>query len=395
MPIPSPFHPRTSELCTSMLWKDWAGFYAVRSYDTYLEREYYAIRHTAGMIDVSPLFKYEVSGRDATEMLSGVMARDITRLAIGQVSYCCWCDDDGKVVDDGTVSRLSETSFRVTSAEPALAWLDRHRRAAQVEIEDVSEAIAALSVQGPASRALLSEIAGDVAELGFFRCARYQFDGVDVVVSRTGYTGDLGYELWAGSDSAVRLWDLVAAAGEPYGLLPAGLDAMDVARVEAGFIMNGVDYFSAPHCLIESRKSTPYELGLGWTVDLERTPFTGQEALRTESTNGSKWALVGLAVDWDELAKLYAAVGLPPQLPIHAERDPVPVYAPGGRQIGQATSRAWSPQLKQRLALASVESPYRDVGTHLEIEATVEYTRHRVAAEVVRKPFFDPPRKRS
>jgi aminomethyltransferase len=259
MPIPSPFHTRTSELCTSLLWKDWGGYYAVRSYDTYLEREYFAFRHAAGMIDVTPLFKYEVHGPDAAAFLSRVMVKNIAKLEVGQVTYICWCDDMGKVVDDGTVSRLDETYFRVTAAEPSLAWFHRYARGYDVTIEDSTERLAALSIQGPNSREILKRASdADLDTLGFFRLTRAKLDDLDVIISRTGYTGDLGYEVWIPSEQAVGLWDALIDAGKGYGLEPAGLDALDITRVEAGFIMNGVDYYSANHCLIESRKSTPY-----------------------------------------------------------------------------------------------------------------------------------------
>lgn len=396
MPIPSPFHPRTQQHCTSLLWKDWAGYYAVRSFDTYMEREYFAFRQASGMIDVTPLFKYEVYGPDAAAFLSRVMVKDIAKLKTGQVTYCCWCDDDGKVVDDGTVSRLEDDYFRVTAAEPARAWLERYTRGYAVTVEDSTARLAALSIQGPTSRDVLRALAGSsVDALKFFRLTRATVDGLDVIVSRTGYTGDLGYEIWVDSRDAVVLWDAALSAGKPYGLLPAGLDALDVTRVEAGFLMNGVDYYSAHHCLIESRKSTPYELALGWTVNLDRETFNGQAALRREHAVGRRRAFVGLVVDWDEFEAHFARRGLPPEVPPGAWRTPVPVYDRDGKQIGQATSGAWSPILKQNLALATVRGGYGKPGTELRIEVTVEYERKRVRATVVKKPFFDPDRKRA
>jgi len=396
MPIPSPFHPRTSARCTSLLWKDWAGYYAVRSYDTYMEREYYAFRHAAGMIDVTPLFKYEVHGPDAAAFLSRVMVRNIAKLKTGQVTYCCWCDDAGKVVDDGTVTRLEEDHFRVTSAEPSLAWLRRYTRGYRVTLEDSSERLAALSVQGPTSREILKRVTGaDLDTLRFFRLERCRIDGFDAIVTRTGYTGDLGFEVWTDAEHACALWDALEREGGAYGLLPAGLDAMDVARVEAGFVMNGVDYYSAHHCLIESRKSTPYELALGWTVNLDREPFTGQAALQREKALGATRHFVGLAVDWDAFEAEFAAKGLPPEVPAAAWRDPRPVYTPDGQQVGQATSGAWSPMLKQNLALATVRAGHHEEGTELRLEVTVEYERKPVKAIVTRKPFFDPERKRA
>jgi aminomethyltransferase len=396
MPIPSPFHPRTSALCTSLRWKDWAGYHAVCSYDTYHEREYFAFRHAAGLMDVTPLFKYDVNGPDAATFLARVMVRDVSKLKVGQVTYCCWCDERGKLLDDGTVWRIDEQVFRVTAAEPCLAWFHRNARGLDVDIADVTERIAACSLQGPRSREILQHaVDADVEGLRFFRLTPARIDGFDAIVTRTGYTGDLGFEVWVDNEHACAVWDVLMEAGRPHGLLPAGLDALDMTRVEAGFIMNGVDYFSANHCLIESRMSTPDEAGLGWTVKLDRDPFVGQAALRAERERGPSKAFVGLEVDWDELAALYEGHGLPPEVCASAWREAVPVYAPGGRQVGQATSGSWSPTLKRNLALATVASSSAAVGTELRIEVTVEYVRHRVRAIVRDRPFFDPPRKRA
>ncbi len=395
MPIPTPFHERTSKLCTSLFWKDWAGTHAVRSYDTSHELEYYAIHHAAALIDVSPLYKYEVRGPDAAALLAHVMVKDIRKLKVGRVAYVCWCDDDGKVTDDGTVSRLEEEHFRVTAAEPALAWLARHADRYRVSLEDSSRLLGALSVQGPNSREILKQAGGEgLDDLRYFGVVRTRMAGRPVWVSRTGYTGELGFEVWIDVPDALAVWDAVMEAGAPYRLHPCGLDAMDVSRIEAGYIMNGVDYFSAHHCLLESRKSSPYELGLGWTVSLDREPFVGQAALRKEKARGSKWALVGLEYDWGEYEALFARFNLPPKVPSGAWRDPLPVYEAGGRQVGQATSGAWSPLLKRNLALASVHADHAAPGTRLKIETTVEFRRNTVPVTIVKTPFYDPPRKR-
>lgn len=396
MPVPTPFHPRTQKLCTSRFWKDWAGYHAVRSYDTTHDREYHAIRHAAALIDVTPLHKYDVTGSGAGECLGRILVKDVGALAVGRATYLCWCDDEGKVLDDGTVARLGDQRYRVTSNQPALGWLSRFATAHRVDVSDVSASVATLALQGPRSREVLRRIAGDdVAALRFFGVIRSSIAGVAVEISRTGYTGDLGYEIWMEERDALAVWDAVMEAGEPHRILPVGLDAMDVARVEAGFILNGVDYFSANRCLIEARKSTPYEIGLGWTVQLDRGPFQGQAALRAEKRRGPAWSLVGLELDWEEYEALFAEFGLPPQVPHGGWRDAVPVYDPRGRQVGQATSGAWSPILKKNLALASVRAPHGKVGTRLAMEVTAEFQRRTVTATVVKKPFFDPPRKRA
>jgi aminomethyltransferase len=395
MPIPSPFHQRTAPLCTSYKWKDWAGYYAVCSFDSTHDREYYAFRQAAGMIDVTPLYKYEVYGPDAAALLSRMMVRDIRKLKVGRVAYTCWCDDAGKVVDDGTVSRLEKEYFRVTAADPSYHWLYDLARGYDVTIEDSTRSLAAVAIQGPTSRDILASCSDAALDkLRFFRVTRAELDGLDVWISRTGYTGDLGYEVWVASDQAVALWDRLISAGRPYGIEPAGLDALDMTRIEAGFIMLHVDYFSATKVTLESRKSSPFEVGLGWMVKLEREPFVGQAALQAEQRRGSAWRLVGLEMDWPELESLYEGYGLPPALPAEACREPLPVYA-DGRQVGQVTSHTWSPILKRMIALASVRTPWSKEGNRLQVEHTVEFERRTVTARVAPTPFFDPPRKKA
>lgn len=394
MPVPSPFHERTAPLCVSYKWKDWAGYYAVCTYDYCHEPEYFAFRESAGLLDVTPLYKYEVYGPDAGALLSRMMVRDISRLAVGRVAYCCWCDDHGKVIDDGTVSRLEEDYYRVTAADPTLHWLTRLSRGYRVTIEDSTAKIAALALQGPRSRDVLRDCCdADMDGLRFFGVTRACLDGLDVWITRTGYTGDLGYEIWVENRGALRLWDALSSAGRPHGLIPAGLDALDMARIEAGFILLGVDYFSSLKVVLESRKSTPFELGMAWMVHLDREPFVGRAALLRERTEGSAWRLVGLEADWEELETLYESYGLPPALPPTASRDPVPVYS-GDHQAGQATSHTWSPLLKKKIALASVRTPYGRPGQRLQMEHTVEFERRRVGVTVVPTPFFNPERKR-
>lgn len=395
MPVPSPFHARTSALCVSQRFKDWAGFLAVCSYESSHEAEYFAFRNATGLLDASPLFKYEVSGADAAEFLAFVTTRDIRKLGEGRVTYGCLCDEDGKLIDDGTVARLPSGKFRVTTASPAFRWLDLHCRGFEVEVRDVTESTAALAVQGPTSAAVLGELIGNgIEQLRFFGIAGASVGGIEVEISRTGYTGDLGYEVWVPAGDALQLWDLLVGAGAVHGLRPAGLDALDVTRIEAGFVLQGVDYFSAPRCLIDARKSTPYEAGLGWTVTLDREPFVGQTALVRERDRGRAWQLVGLEISWDAIESLYDSYGLPPKLPSGACRDGVPVYD-GRGQVGQATSSTWSPILKKYLALATLRSDRAKIGEQLEIEHTVEYERRRVLATVVDRPFFDPERKRA
>ncbi len=398
MLLQTPFHARTAALCTSYAWKEWAGCAAVCNYDRHSEREYFAVRHACGLIDVSPLYKYEVRGPDAGRLLARVTCKDATRMRKGQVTYTTWCDSQGKALDDGTISRFADDWFRITSSEPWLAWFRRHSRGLTVEVEDVTTKLGALALQGPTSRAVLDQLTDfDLDKMRFFRVRPMRLAGRQVRVSRTGYTGDLGFEIWVQPDDALHVWDAIFEAGRPYRLQPMGLDALDVLRIEAGFVLQGVDYISARSCVIEPRKSSPFEIGLGWTVELEREgePFIGQKALLAERERGSEWALVGLDISWPELETLYFGYGLPPHLAPIACRDGVPVYARDGGQVGMVTSQVWSPLLKKYLALATVKAPYGADGTQLSVEHTVEFVRHRVTGTVVPKPFFDPERKKS
>jgi aminomethyltransferase len=396
MPIPSPFHPRTSELSKSKEWREWSGYWSAATYEHTHEREYFAIRNSAALIDVSPLFKYEIIGPQALEAVDRIVPRDMTRCKVGQIFYSPWCDDDGKVVDDGTICRVGKDRFRITAADASLRWFQDCGAGLEAEVVDVSSSTAALALQGPNARQILIRTAGteDLASLGYYQLAHGEIGGAPVTITRTGYTGDLGYELWIDAEDALEVWDRVVLAGADYGLLPAGLVALDLARIEAGLLLIEVDYVSSLKALTDSRKSSPFELGLGWTVALDASDFVGRRALLEEATRGSDWMLVGLEVVWSDLDRLYAGYDLAPQVAGRASRDAVPIYI-AGRQIGQATSLAFSPILKTYLALATVERDYAKLGQVVELEMTVEYQRRRVTALVTRKPFYDPPRKRS
>jgi glycine cleavage system T protein (aminomethyltransferase) len=317
-----------------------------------------------------------------------VVTRDVESMQVGQVAYTPWCDAGGKVLDDGTIARLDQTTFRMTAAEPNLRWLQDNAAGLDAKVEDVSESIAALALQGPASRAILDDI-----DLKYFRLAKTRLGGIAVTISRTGYTGDLGYELWVQKSEALPLWDYLIQKGTPYGMTPAGMLALDVARIEAGLMLIDVDYVPARRALIEGQTSSPYELDLGWTVNLQKERFVGREALAAEAGRGPQWQFVGLEIEWESLERLYAEVGLATRLPATAWRTSVPVYA-GDEQAGYATSGGWSPLLKKYIALAHLGAAHAVPGTQLEMEITVEHRRKRARARVVKKPFFDPERKR-
>ncbi len=391
----TPFHPRTSAHSTSFSWKEWAGYAAPCSYAPHTEAEFFAIRSTAGLLDVTPLYKYDVRGPDAGAFLSRIWTRDISKIGVGRVVYSAMCDENGHMLDDGTIARISDQHYRCTSSEPWYAWFQQHSRGYDVSIEDTSEKLCGLALQGPRSRAILKGITEfDMDRMRFFRIRPTTIGGVPVWVSRTGYTGDLGYEIFCENQHALALWDAITVAGEPHGMIPIGLNALDVARIEAGFVLQGVDYISAKNCVVDVLKSTPDDAGLGWTVDLDRSAFIGQEAIRKERSRGPVWDLVGLEISWEGIEELYAEYDLPPHLAPEACRLSVPVYEREGEQVGQITSTTWSPTVKRYLALAQVRRPYHRIGTDLLIEHTPMFDRRQVAATVVEKPFFDPSRKR-
>ena len=391
----TPFHPRTSALVRAQTWRRWAGYQMASAYDPHPEREYAAIRNAAALLDVSPLHKYRIGGPDAARLLDRMVTRDITKCSVGQVLYTPWCDVQGKVIDDGTISRLDDHTFRLTSAEPNHRWLRMNAVGLDVTIEDMSERTAALALQGPLARAILQTISpADLSALKYFRLAHTTLRDIPVTITRTGYTGDLGYEIWVNAERALPLWDALIEAGTPYGLTPAGVWALDLARIEAGLVMLDVDYFSAHRALIEDQKSSPFEINLGWTVSVEKGPYNGRRALRVEKARGPAWAFVGVEVRWDSLEQIYGERALAPQLPTVAWRTSAPVYR-NGKQIGYATSGCWSPLLKKYLALAHLRAPHFAPNTAVKLEVTVEHHRKQADAIVRKLPFFDPERKRA
>ena len=390
----TPFHARTAPLILGQTWRRWAGHAAASAYDWTHEREYAAIRNAAALIDVSPLHKYMIRGRDSARLLDRMVTRNVVRTKVGQVLYTPWCDAHGKVIDDGTISRLDETTFRLTSAEPSLRWMHLNAFRLDVQMEDVSDEIGALALQGPLSRAILNAVAEQSLDgLKYFRLMDNRIAGVNIQISRTGYTGDLGYELWIPRAGALAVWDALMETGADYGITPAGIWALDIARIEAGLVMLDVDYHSAHRAIIEAQKSSPFELSLDWTVQLDREMFNGKRALAREKAAGPAWRFVGIEVDWDSLEALYATVNLTPALPSVAWRASTPIYR-GGQQIGYASSGCWSPLLKKYLALAHLRAPHFAPDTEVEMEVTVEHQRKRAAARVRKLPFFDPPRKK-
>jgi aminomethyltransferase len=322
-----------------------------------------------------------------------IVTRDVRKVAVGQVIYTPWCDEKGKTIDDGTVSRLEENVYRWTAADPSLRWFEQNAGGMDVRIEDVSEETASLALQGPTSGRLLKAVAeAPIEGLKYFRLARGKVAGVPVDISRTGYTGDLGYEIWMPWKDATRVFDALMDKGKAFDIHLAGMLALDVARIEAGLLLIDVDFHGSKKALIESQRYSPFEMGLARLVDLDKGRFVGQAALREEKRRGHAREIVGLEADWTRVEELFDAVGLPPQVPAAASRVAVPVYGRLG-QVGKATSTTWSPTLKRLIALATVEREHASPGAKLEMELTVEAVRHRVPATVVKTPFFNPKRK--
>jgi aminomethyltransferase len=390
------FYPRTGPLNSKLQWREWSGYLAASAYFDSHEIEYNAIREAAGLIDVSPLYKYLVSGPDAKRLVDRVITRDAGKLAAGRVYYTSWCNEDGRVVDDGTVAHLDDGTYRWTAADPSLRWFRLNARGLDVEIEDISERVSALAVQGPLSRDVLEAATeASLGELRYFGRRSAQIGEIPVDVSRTGYTGDLGYEVWADSANALEVWDALMRAGHPYGIRPAGMLALDVTRIEAGLILIEVDFDSVRRALIPEQSFSPFELGiLGRFVDFEKqVEFVGRRALeREQERGGPPRRLVGMELEWEPLEQLYRERGLTPTFDAAASREAVPVYA-RGRQVGKATSTTWSPILKKVVSLASVDAGRSEDGTKLEFEWMVEGRRSRTPATVVELPFFNPPRK--
>ncbi len=396
MSIGTPFHPRAAALNRKMQWREWSGYWASYAYADFHDIEYNAVREAAAVFDVSPLYKYQITGPDALALTDRVITRDATRLKVGQVYYTPWCDEHGKVIDDGTVHRVGEQEIRWTAADPQYRWLTLNSAGLDVEIEDVSESLAALALQGPFSRAVLEAAAGEsFADLRYFRRRATTIAGAAVDVSRTGYTGDLGYELWIPAEAAEAVWDRLFEVGRAWAIRPAGMLALDVVRLEAGLILLEVDYTSARHAMNPDQHYSPFEVGLGKLVSFDKGDYVGRRALAAEAAaGGPARRLVGLQLDWYDIEGLFDAQGLPPAISPTVDRSPVPVFA-DGRQVGRATSHGWSPILKQALALASVPPRHERPGTRLGVEWTVEGRRGRVGATVVELPFLDLERKRA
>ncbi len=390
----TPFHSRTSALMQADQWRRWAGHKVASAYEMTHDREYLAMRNACVLIDVSPLCKYEITGRDALRFLNRLVTRDVSKFPIGGMLYTPWCNSHGKILDDGTIAHLSVNRYRLTSAEPNQRWLEDNAIGMDVRIEDVSNDVASLSLQGPRSRDLLMSLCdAPLGGLEYYKFVDTTIAGAPVMISRTGYTGDLGFELWMPTGKAELIWDTLIEAGHAFALQPAGIWALDVARIEAGLIMLDIDYTPCNKAVNEVQTSTPLELGLQWAISWKKGNFVGRKALYDEKKRGSTSVLVGLEIDHIEYEKQHHEIGLPVPYPFIAWRDVIPLFA-DGEQVGYATSGVWSPTLKKYIALGHVQPRCSAPGSIVTIDLNVDRFRRPFNAKVTQLPFFSPARKK-
>jgi aminomethyltransferase len=393
----TPFHERTSSLNQTGLWSHWAGHLAANRYQVSDKFEYFAVRNAAGIFDSSPLFKYRIAGRDAERYLAGILARDIRTCPPQHAQYTTWLDERGFVLEDGVIQRRSPDEYVLTTAEPNYAYLADRIGRLEVSVEDVSLEYGTIAVQGPRSRDLLSRLVPGVASVPFFGLTNGSIGGANVVVSRTGYTGDLGYEIWMETPDALRVWDGLWEAVDGHGVLPFGLAALYMLRIEAGLLLLAVDFDSSRFAFNDAHRSTPIELGWSWMFkDLatDDRAFIGRRALESElAERSSRWKMTGLVVDWEDYDRVYGQAGLiPPKqhAPLHEDWM---VYGDDGQRVGYATSVMYSPVLQRHIALARVRPDLSRVGTRVQLEFTVDHQYQKIAAHVARLPLFNPQRK--
>ena len=394
----TPFHERTSALNETGLWSHWSGHLAAEKYGLSEKFEYFAVRNAAGVFDTSPLFKYRFSGPGAERFLAGVMARDPRALAPGHAQYTIWCDDRGFIVEDGVLLRHGPQEFVLTSAEPNLGYFrDLIGSRDQVMIEDISDQFAVLSIQGPRSRAILATLVPAVEGLPFFGITTGKIAGRPVTVSRTGYTGDLGYEIWVAAERALEVWDAVWAATRGQGVLPFGLQALYMTRIEAGLLLLDVDFASSRLAWTDADRATPHELGLGWMlkgVTTDDRVFIGRNAIRRElAEKTSRFRLTGLVVDWRDWNRVHDEAGLIPPMDHTPVQEEMFVYDDDGAQVGYATSFMYSPMLQRHIGLVRVPVELAAPGSKVNLEIPISHRYVHVAAHTARPPLWNPERK--
>jgi aminomethyltransferase len=393
----TPFHERTSALNETGLWEHWSGHLAAQRYQVSDKFEYFAVRNSAGIFDSSPLYKYRIHGPDAERFLAGVLARDIRSCAPGHAQYTIWCDDRGFVVEDGVVLRQGPNEFLLTAAEPNLAYFADLIGRDDVRIEEVSHDIATLAIQGPRSRDLVARLVPRAATIPYFGLASGTIAGSPVTVSRTGYSGDLGFEIWVETPDALKVWDTVWDSVQGYGVLPFGLDALGMLRIEAGLLLLDVDFGSSRFAWTDEDRSTPFEIGLGWMLrDLanDDRAFIGRRALERELADGtSRWRFTGLVLDWEDYDRIYNGAGLIPPKDHTPIVEELFVYDDEIRQVGYSTSFMYSPMLQRHIAMARVRPDLAKPGSEVRLEVDVNHRYEYVKAKTTRMPLYNPARK--
>lgn len=397
MILRSPFHERTSALNETGLWSHWSGHLAADRYQMSDKFEYFAVRNSAGVFDSSPLYKYRIHGSDAERFLAGVLARDIRACPPGHAQYTAWCDDRGFVVEDGVILRRGPDEFLLTAAEPNLAYFSDLVGRDDARIDEVSHDYAVIAVQGPRSRDLLGRLVPSVATIPYFGLTTGEIAGRPVTVSRTGYSGDLGFEVWIESPDALRVWDALWDAFDGYGVLPFGLSALYMLRIEAGLLLLDVDFASSRFAWTDEDRSTPIELGLGWMFrDLasDDRAFIGRRSIERELADGtSRWRMTGLVLDWRDYDRIYNAAGLIPPKDHTPIQEELFVYDDEIRQVGYASSSMYSPMLQRHIAMARVRPELAKSGTPLRLEVDVNHRYEYVRATTARMPLYNPARK--
>ncbi|MGB0388341.1 MAG: aminomethyltransferase family protein [Ardenticatenaceae bacterium] len=393
----TPFYPRTGPLNETMLWEHWAGYLVARQYQYSETFEYYAIRNSAGIFDTSPLFKYRIKGPDATKFLSGVLARDIRTCPTGHAQYTIWCDDQGWMLEDGVVLHIADDEYWLASAEPNLRYFRRLIGYDDVTISDISEDYGILALQGPHSLNILGQLSDSIRELNYFDVIQTQIADKAVTVSRTGYTGDLGYEIWVGSSDAVAVWDAIMEAGAGYNITPFGQKVLHMARIDAGLLLIDIEYHTARHAWTDEQRSSPIELGLGWMfrkLKKDDRAFIGRRAIEKElAQKSSRWKMVGIEVDWRSYEKTYNDLGLMAPKDTSLIEEAMSLYNQNKEWVGHTTSYMFSTILKKHIALAKVAPSMSKLGTPLQLELMINDRPRIVKARVVKMPFFNPARK--
>ncbi len=380
--LESPFYPRLKALDRLDTWHTWKGYTSADAlYDA--ELEYFAIRNSTGVFDLTPMTKYHITGKDSLAYIDRLVTRDMQKVAAGRVAYAVWCNDQGQVIDDGTIFHLREGEYRLCSQERHLPWLMAAATGFDVTVREETADVAGLAVQGPTSFSILKNLGfNGIGNLKPFGLMHFDFQGTEMMVSRTGFTGDLGYELWLSPEKALALWDALFEAGKHYDMRAIGTHALEQARIEAGYLAAYQEFLPADETVRTGRSRSPFELGLDWLVDFKKPNFNGRRALAAEKLNGSTWRLVKLDIEGNK--------------PAHHSY----IYAKprkNKKEIGFITSASWSPVCKQNIALGTVRMPHGATGDNVWVEVYYQREMHwskvMAKATVTDKPFWFPARR--